>query len=239
MTPATDNAGVICGFMGSASLSAVDVGLLAAMVDEAALLVFKTNVEVEEARVLDGTEECEEEETLDEDKDTVAELEAADDAPGEVAVLEGVLDVVVNDGRSLVVACRRNLAGACNCPTLDCTHSSRQVRARSQRHCIFAAASGDKCGLEARQVGKTLPACLRKRCKDSRDGMLRLGEQQAESLAGYASGCNQLSWTTFVNHKGAGLNRNRKSRRSGRRESSSCRRCGDLAGVKPPEFGSL
>jgi hypothetical protein len=167
MTPATDNAGVICGCMGSALLSAVDVGLLAAMVDEAAPLVCETNVDVEEARVLDDTEECEEEETLDEDKDAVAELEAAVDSPGEAAVSEGVLDVVVSDGRSLVVACRRNLAGACNSPTLDCTHSWRQVMARSQRHCIFAAASGNKCGLEARQVGKTLPACLRERCKGS------------------------------------------------------------------------
>jgi hypothetical protein len=41
--------------------------------------------------------------------------------------------------------------------------------------------------------------------KIHRDGMLRLGKLQAKSRAGYASGCNQLGWTRFVNHKGAGM----------------------------------
>ena len=93
-----------------------------------------------------------EDEGLDTELDAAAlkadEVAAAADCICE-ALSDGLFGVVVSDGRSLVVACLRSLAGACRSPMLLCTHSPKQTRTRKHRLCIFLARSCCRCGLQA------------------------------------------------------------------------------------------
>lgn len=165
--------------------------LLAALVDEAAVLVFETFetwIDGGEDDVSEEAEELDEEDRLEEEADVAGEFDAdtpeadvvadAVDCSGD-ALLEGLFGVVVSEGRSLVVACLRSLAGACRFPMLVCTHSPKQARTRSHRLCIFVARSGVGCGLQApRSISiKGLHVFVRaRRAQLHRESMLRLGK---------------------------------------------------------------
>lgn len=167
--------------------------LLAALANEAATaLVLEIRVDWDEIEFVDENEGLAEdglEEEEDEEEAIDAELGVTSLEADEVAAVAdcacealsgGLLDVAVSEGRSLLVACLRSLAGVCS-PMLVCTHSPRQARTRIHRLCISVARSGVGCSFAEYPVDiNETKACL---CQVLRFAVRIMKTEQAVTTA--------------------------------------------------------